>query len=255
MSHVVYWIREQSHTDMMTQGYIGVSGNVTRRFASYCKLEKGTNAHLRHAIKKYGWDNMVKSVLLMADKDYCLEMEKKLRPADQIGWNLTAGGGCPPIFSGPQPHLKGRPAWNKGKRGIFSAETLAAMRQRRLGVPPGNKGVPLTAEHKAKLSAVLKGKPCPLKGKNHTPETVEKMRLAKLGTKASEATRKKMSEAQRKRPPRASLSEEHKRKLGLLAKGKCWYNNGIKNMFCHADKKPEGFVKGRIAPWLNKKEH
>ena len=245
MSHVVYWIREQSHTNLLTQGYIGVSSNVTQRFASHRNMENGTNAYLRHAIQKHGWDNMVKSVLLIAGKDYCLEMERKLRPADKIGWNLTAGGGCPPVMSGPQPHLKGRPAWNKGKRGIFSAETLAAMRQRRLGVPPGNKGVPLTAEHKAKLSAVLKGKPCPLKGKNHTPETVEKMRLAKLGTKASEATKKKMSEAQRKRGPRPPITEDHRKKLGLFAKGRRWYNNGQHCVFCYEGQQPEGYVLGR----------
>ena len=253
MSHVVYWIREQSHTDLMTQGYIGVSGNVAQRFASHRNMEKGTNTHLRRAIQKYGWDNMIASVLLVADKDYCLEMERKLRPADKIGWNLTAGGGCPPVMSGPQPHLKGRASWNKGKRGIYSAETLSMMRERKLGVVPSNKGVPLTGEQKAKLSARLKGRPCPMKGKKHTPETVEKLRLAKLGTKASDETKKKMSEAQRKaiKPP---LKEHHKKRLGLLSKGKCWYNNGIENMFCHAEKKPDGFVKGRIAPWLKKKE-
>ena len=72
MSFVVYWIREASHTDMMSQGYIGVSGNVKQRFASHMGMENGTNAHLRHAIEKHGWDNMVKSVLLMAGKDYCI---------------------------------------------------------------------------------------------------------------------------------------------------------------------------------------
>ena len=36
----------------MTQGYIGVSGNVKQRFASHKGMESGTNAHLRHAIEK-----------------------------------------------------------------------------------------------------------------------------------------------------------------------------------------------------------
>ena len=245
MSFCVYWIREQSHTDLMTQGYIGVSGNVERRFAAHRNMENGTNAYLRNAIQKYGWDNLIKSVLETGEKDYCLELEKKLRPADQIGWNLTVGGGFPPVTSGPQPHRKGRATWNKGKRGIFSVETLVVMRQKRLGVPPGNKGVPLTDDQKAKLSISLKGRPCPMKGKHHTPETVEKMRLAKLGTKASEQTKQKMSESQRNRPPRPPITEDQREKLGLLAKGRRWYNNGQHCVFCYEGQEPEGYVLGR----------
>lgn len=243
MSHVVYWIREQSHTDLMTQGYIGVSGNVEQRFASHRNMERGTNAYLRHAIKKYGWDNIVKSVLLMSDKDYCLEMEKKLRPADKIGWNLTAGGGCPPVMFGPQPKLRGRPAWNKGKRGIFSAETLERMRQKKLGVTPVNKGVPMPEEHKAKLVSINKGNTY-RRGKTMPEHAKEAVRRARTGSVMSPETRKKIGDAHRGRklPP---LSEEHKRKLGLLAKGKRWYNNGKNCVFCLGGQQPAGYVLGR----------
>jgi hypothetical protein len=252
MSFAVYWIREQSHTDLMTQGYIGVSGNVEQRFASHRNMERGTNAYLRHAIEKHGWDNMVKSVLLMADKDYCLDIERKLRPADKIGWNLTLGGGYPPVLRGERPELKGRASWNKGKRGIYSAETLALMRQKKLGVAPVNKGVPMLEEHKAKLIGINKGNTY-RRGKTMPEHAKEAVRRARTGSVMSAETRKKIGDANRGRK-RNPCTEEHKRKLGLLAKGKCWYNNGIENMFCHADKKPDGFVKGRIATWLNKKE-
>lgn len=243
MSHVVYWIREQSHTDLMTQGYIGVSGNVTQRLASHRNMEKGTNAHLRHAIKKYGWDNMVKSVLLMAGKDYCLELEKKLRPANNIGWNLTVGGGCPPVMSGPQPKLKGRQSWNKGKRGIYSAETLALMRQKKLGVAPVNKGVPMPEEHKAKLIGINKGNTY-RRGKTMPEHAKEAVRRARTGSVMSLETRKKIGDAHRGRklPP---LSEEHKRKLGRFAKGKRWYNNGQNCVFCFEGQQPQGYVLGR----------
>lgn len=55
------------------------------------------NPHLANAISKYGWDNLVKTILVVADEDYCYDLERKLCPANSIGWNLVAGGGKPPV--------------------------------------------------------------------------------------------------------------------------------------------------------------
>ena len=52
----------------------------------------------------YGWDNLVKQVIIVADKAYCLMIEAKLRAEDKIGWNIVKGGGMPPITK-----------WNLGK--------------------------------------------------------------------------------------------------------------------------------------------
>jgi predicted GIY-YIG superfamily endonuclease len=254
MSFYVYWIREQSHTDMMTQGYIGVSGNVEQRFASHKGMWSGTNNHLRNAIKKHGWDNLVKSVLLIAEKDYCLDIERKLRPAEQIGWNLTIGGGYPPVIFGPRPKLKGRPSWNKGRTGVYSASALAKMRQSHLGQVPANKGIPHTAETKAKLSALLTGKPGPRTGVKVPRELVERIAAklrGRIQSPEERAMRSAMLKGIKKTVPR---SDEHRAKLGLLAKGKRWYNDGATSIFCYEDTVPDGFVAGRIAPWLSKKE-
>ena len=67
---------------------------------------------MKNAAKKYGWENLVKQVVLIADTDYCLDIEKKLRPVDFIGWNATAGGGMPP-----------KPQKGMGKGHFVSAET------------------------------------------------------------------------------------------------------------------------------------
>jgi hypothetical protein len=251
MSFVVYWIREASHTDMMSQGYIGVSGNVKQRFASHKGMENGTNAHLRHAIEKHGWDNMVKSVLLMAGKDYCLDIERKLRPADKIGWNLTAGGGYPPVNSGARPNLRGRTAWNKGLTGIYSEEVLAKLRSASLGKTPPNKGVPLSLEQKTKLLAANKGNTY-RRGKKMPPEIVARINAKNRGRVQSAEERAMRSIAQTgvKKPP---LTEEHKRKIGGLAKGKKWYTNGESNVFCLPENKPVEFNLGRLTPWLNGK--
>ncbi len=90
----VYWIRHKDHDDMFSQGYVGVSSEHDRRWKDHAK---GTNSkHLKNAIKKYGWDNLIKEILVFADKKYCLNIEKSLRPTGLIGWNIVAGGGMPP---------------------------------------------------------------------------------------------------------------------------------------------------------------
>jgi hypothetical protein len=252
MSHCVYWIRKQSHTDLGSQGYVGVSGSVDERFASYRNLEKKTNNYLRNAIKKYGWDNLVKSVLILADKDYCLEVERKLRPADKIGWNLVMGGGYPPIIRGPRPELCGRPAWNKGKTGLYSPETLAKMREARLGKPPGNKGVPLTAEQRAKVSKALTGRVGSRKGVKLSPETIEKTASKNRGRVQSAEERAMRSQRLKGIKKSVPMSDEHRRKLGLNAKGKKWYNNGTNIAFCLEGQQPDGYVLGRLSTKLVK---
>lgn len=168
----VYWIRRQDHTDMTNQGYIGVSINAELRFEQH--LKRTQNRHLKFAIQKYGWDNLVKSQILIAEEDYCLDIERKLRPADGIGWNCAAGGGKPPLAIGNKFKL-GIPAWNKGK--TMSAETRAKVSKaaKEQMQRPGMKEL---------LASLKKGKPSPLKGTKHKPESIEKMRLVKLGKKS-----------------------------------------------------------------------
>jgi hypothetical protein len=74
---------------MFSQGYIGVSNNVKKRWYGH-KL-KPQNGHFSNAVNKYGWDNLVKKVILIGEEKYCLDVELKLRPEKKIGWNLVAG--------------------------------------------------------------------------------------------------------------------------------------------------------------------
>lgn len=79
---------------MFNQGYIGVSNNTRIRWNGH--KSKAGNLHLQRAIKKYGWENLKKDVVLVADEAYCLDVETKLRSRAGIGWNIVAGGGMPP---------------------------------------------------------------------------------------------------------------------------------------------------------------
>lgn len=114
----VYWIHHPEHTDMFSQGYIGVSKDLKKRWSDHAK--RTGNTHLLHAIKKYGWDSLVKEVVLVADEAYCLMIEAKLRVEDKIGWNITKGGGMPPLTK-----------WNLGKN--LSNETKAKISINRKG--------------------------------------------------------------------------------------------------------------------------
>jgi phage FluMu protein Com len=112
---------------MFSQGYIGVSNNVKKRWYGH-KL-KPQNGHFSNAVNKYGWDNLVKKVILIGEEKYCLDVELKLRPEKKIGWNLVAGGGKPPSSLGR-------------KFGPMSAETKAK-------VSAAKKGFKHTPENEA----------------------------------------------------------------------------------------------------------
>jgi predicted GIY-YIG superfamily endonuclease len=185
MANVVYWIHHPDHTDIFTQGYVGISSRFERRMKEHNWSKQ--NAYLKNAIEKYGWDNLVKEVILMADRAYCLMIETKLRATKQIGWNLVEGGGNPPINKS-NLGKKGLPAWNKGK-------TLSEKTKKR--VSDSVKKLWENPEYRQHMSDIHKGS-SNFSGKKHSIETIEKIRLAKLGKKASEETREKMREAHKK---------------------------------------------------------
>ena len=147
MSSAVYWIHHPSHTDMFTQGYIGITKHFERRMHEH-KI-RCSNPHMKYAINKYGWDNLIKEIIVIADEAYCLMLETILRNANAIGWNIVKGGGKPPIA------IKGtgigRKAWNKGLKTPEYVKIKLSISHK--GKEPGNKG------HKGKQIAWNKGIP------------------------------------------------------------------------------------------------
>lgn len=94
----LYWIRHISHDDMFTQGYIGVSkyGMAKRLREHYFDASRGSSNTVHKAMRKYG-EGIVATEILRADPEYCLEVERKLRPSPGIGWNICAGGSAPQL--------------------------------------------------------------------------------------------------------------------------------------------------------------
>jgi hypothetical protein len=167
MSAQVYWIRAIHHSDVTSEGYVGVSQNASKRWAYGHKWAhtKGRheNPRLSNAITKHGWDSLVKTVLVVADESYCYDLERKLRPTDSIGWNLATGGGKPPV------------AKFRGEDYISPLKGVSRSTPWMIGRTPANAGKPVSAETRAKLSAKKKG------GKQ-TPEQVAKRVASRRAT-------------------------------------------------------------------------
>lgn len=173
----VYWIKHVSHTDVTCEGYVGVSSNTKKRFGAHKRTTE--NAHLTHAINKYGWDNLEKTILVVSDKAYCFDLERKLRPENKIGWNIAAGGGNPPVTR-----------WNQGKRlsdetrkKISAAVTTAMQdpvrREMNRGRQLGNtyrRGVALSTETIKKISASKMGQVSSRKGTKLSKEQRDNMK-------------------------------------------------------------------------------
>jgi group I intron endonuclease len=179
----VYWVHRPEHTDILRQGYVGISKRFERRIWEHFKLTQ--NRYLKNAINKYGWDNLVKEKVLIGKEDYCLEIESKLRPADKIGWNLVKGGNKPSITIGS--FKKGMIAWNKGKAWTEETKAKVSVGVAKLWQDP---------EYCQRMSDAHKGKSSHMAGKKHSPESIEKMRISKIG-KPSKKKGKPMSEEAR----------------------------------------------------------
>lgn len=170
----VYWIHLPEHTDILTQGYIGLTGKGThRRFLSHKNSSK--NPKLSHkiiskAFNKYG-DRLVVDTLVVCDKDYAKYLENALRPSDFIGWNMNAGGYTPSERTPEQ-------------RKISAEKRKKTMEGRDIGGENHwnwKGGISLDRHIKKPWT--------PEKRKAAGVKTAEKRR----GTKASEETRKKQS--------------------------------------------------------------
>lgn len=93
---VVYWIHLLEHTDMFTEGYIGVCcKDAQHRFKAHKKAAEANSQNTVHkAIRKYG-DTILVTTLVEGSSEYCYDLENKLRPTPNVGWNIAIGGRVP----------------------------------------------------------------------------------------------------------------------------------------------------------------
>lgn len=93
----VYWIKLDTHTDILSEGYVGITTKtVKRRYLAHLRDSiKPTSFKGRcvvhSAISKYKERIQVITVC-ECSKEYASYLENKLRPREQIGWNIAIGG-------------------------------------------------------------------------------------------------------------------------------------------------------------------
>lgn len=90
----VYWIHLPEHTDKFTQGYIGVSQFIDRRWKEHkndALKNKHPNRYLQNAINKYQ-DTLIYDIIFVGEEPLAYAQEALLRPQPSIGWNLMSGG-------------------------------------------------------------------------------------------------------------------------------------------------------------------
>ena len=170
----VYWLHLPEHTDITSQGYIGVSINPKQRLWEHKNdARKGThhNKYLERIINK---QELIQSIVFTGDAKECYTYEEELRPTKNIGWNLNKGGDCPPS--------------NKGKK--FTDEHKANITKGKLG----KKRPPVTNETRQKISRANTGKT--LSG-----DTIQKIKEKRKNQIFTEETKKKLSESHKGNVP------------------------------------------------------
>lgn len=113
----VYWIHLPEHTDVFSEGYVGVTARDTQtRFKEHLALSMRGKDAVHLAIQKYG-DKIVVNTVCICEEPYAYGLEFKLRPEKRIGWNIQKGGFSPPNMKGKKVprriRIKGTPEHRK----------------------------------------------------------------------------------------------------------------------------------------------
>lgn len=170
---IVYWIFDETCSDPIKNGYVGITNNVTKRFYQHKNARRFPH-------------NIQIIQLFEGTKEECKIEERKLRPDQHIGWNRAKGGGA--YYSGPKSD-KTRLKMSLAKKGKkFSDEHRQKInltiqeqprthsidtRQRMSLAKLGRKRQPFSAETRLKMSLSQKGRP---KSEKHR-ENISKGRI------------------------------------------------------------------------------
>ena len=129
---IVYWIRKTNHTDIMTQGYVGITANTLEERVRGHRKNKG-NSIVAGKLRKNA--NLVATVMHNVDTlEEALKIEAYYRPAINIGWNLQKGGEMgvdPSWYDNDENKLKHSMKTSEAtRRGIAIKDTTEARSKR-----------------------------------------------------------------------------------------------------------------------------
>ena len=240
MKAYVYWLHLPEHTDIFTEGYIGVARDPEKRLKAHHYLIQShwhENPHLYRAFEKYK-EQIIQDIVIIGEENYCYEIETKLRPQKQIGWNIAEGGNKPPSNWG-HTFNTGRkwPPETVEKRRQTMIKTLAEkfpIEERR----NYNRSKAGSEEHKQKLSQKSKD--------IHANRTEEQKQV--IGKKISESNKGKQNRLGQTNTPkhRAKASAAIKEALSKIDRsGTFWWNNGFINTRAKQSPGSE-WIKGKL---------
>jgi group I intron endonuclease len=176
------------------QKYIGITSLTPEerwkkhQYAYKTEKKKNDCPKFYNSIRKYGVENFELSVLEQSENSSYIEnLEIKYISENSNLLNVSPGGGGMTINSGwkhsPETieKLKEKTPPMLGKK--HSQETIDKMkgdlRRKNSGEKNGMYGKTHTEEYKKKMSEIMSNNN-PMKGKKHSPETIEKIRQAAL---------------------------------------------------------------------------
>lgn len=145
--------------------YVGKTNDLRKRWTDHinkCNQNKD-NFQLYNSMRKHGINNFdITSIYQSNNHDHILSLEKYfIREYDTYknGYNMTYGGegtigrtASKETKNRISKANKGRVAWNKGKTGIYSEESINKMRISSSGKNHPFYGKKLTEEHRLKVS-------------------------------------------------------------------------------------------------------
>lgn len=146
----VYWLHRPEHTDIYSEGYIGITNNPGLRFRQHLKSAKAikSNHKLYNAMSKYA--DFVMKILVISTRDQCFEIEEKLRPENNIGLNTLRGGYA--------TYLKTTCKATKEKLSVSAKAAYAADPSLAARCGKTNTGRTLTQVHRERISLGGRGK-------------------------------------------------------------------------------------------------
>lgn len=157
--YLIYWIHNESETDIESQGYVGITKNLKRRIR-----EHNTRANFLN-------DRIVE-IFLCGEKEYCKQIEKQLRPRKNIGLNIASGGGLPPDVTGKKRSEQTKLLMSQNNVGMAGRKHTEETKQKMREAHKNRQGIPHTLETKKKLSEIAKQRKFqPMTGRKHSEHT------------------------------------------------------------------------------------
>jgi len=174
--------------------YVGKDVNNSKHYL-------GSGVLLKRAIKKYGKENFIKEILEHCETLDILDKKEKfwIKELNSIilGYNLTDGGTGGDTFT---KNINKEEIRKKLKKRIVSEE-VKKIKIKNLKPFQSGEGHPCfgkkqteKTKNKRKKTFLENGYTSPMKNKNHTEESKQKIRNKKIGTKLSNETKLKMSQ-------------------------------------------------------------